>query len=166
MADASVGRRAAQKPALAPVQPGERVAYIDTLRGFALLGILVPNVLTFAWPINWVTYHPYLPETDASELGLWVHDIFFLGKFMFLFSMLFGVGVYVWDRKTQDGGLARGSKRWYTRCAWLLLFGFLHGWILWFGDILLMYAISGMAAVWWLRRLRRYWSVPGSTPWA
>lgn len=155
MADAAMTTpRAMEPPALLkPVTKGERIAYIDTLRGFALLGILLPNILTFAWPIDMQSQTPFMPDTVQNELAIKINEVFFHGKFMFLFAMLFGVGVTVWDKKLAGQPLTRGTGRWYARCGWLAAFGMAHGWILWFGDILFMYALSGMVVVWWVRRL-------------
>ncbi|MEM7623037.1 MAG: DUF418 domain-containing protein, partial [Planctomycetota bacterium] len=152
----------AQPPALlAPVTKGDRLAYIDTLRGFALLGILMPNILTFALPIDTRSQKPVLSETPANLAALWTHDIVFFGKFMFLFAMLFGAGVTIWDRKLAGKPLSHGTGRWYARCGWLAAFGLAHGWLFWFGDILLLYGLAGMGLVWWVRRLPWQVLVPG-----
>lgn len=157
---AGSGHAGSGSAGLEPVRSDERIGLLDVLRGFALLGILVPNILTFAWPVD-SSNHPVMPESPAKAVGLWVHDVFFMGKFMFLFSLLFGAGVIVWDQKTRPGPLTRGTGRWYARCGWLLLFGVLHGLVLWFGDILMTYALAGMAVVWWARRLPAWALVSG-----
>lgn len=83
---------------------GERLITLDALRGFAILGILLPNIFTFAWPSA--------AMMDASVMGdswwnQFAHDLnatAFLGKFMFNFAMLFGAGVVLFDRKTAPRG--------------------------------------------------------------
>ena len=145
---------------LQPVSERQRVAFVDALRGFALLGILIPNILTFAWPIDLMTNEPLMPESAAAEASMWFLDNFVLMKFMLLFSMLFGVGIVLWDRKTQGRSITAGTGRWYARCGWLAVFGVLHGVLLWYGDILLLYALAGMVGLWFLRRLPSWALIP------
>lgn len=130
---------------------------LDALRGFALLGILVPNIVYFAWPTA--------AGTDPSVIGPspwnhFAHDLtstVFLGKFMFLFAMMFGAGVVIFDRKTaptdRPARLSDGAGLWHRRCAVLLGIGVLHAYGLWYGDILVGYAVAGLTVVWWVRKL-------------
>ncbi|MEN0020129.1 MAG: DUF418 domain-containing protein [Planctomycetota bacterium] len=144
-----------------PNRPAARLIGPDVLRGFALLGILVPNIFTFAWP--------FTAMTDASAIGdalrfldldaienvaanSFSHQfmsIAFLGKFMFIFAMLFGAGVVMFD----NGKPGNNTGRWYLRLAWLLLFGVIHAIFIWYGDILVWYAAAGMLLPWWCRKL-------------
>jgi uncharacterized protein len=130
--------------ALAPVRPGERISHIDTLRGVAVLGILVMNIYAFAMPF--VAYQNPLAYggTEWFNLGTWfVTHILFDQKFMTIFSILFGAGLIL----MKDRAEARGKGYtgvWYRRNFWLLLIGMLHGYLLWFGDILFHYALVGM----------------------
>jgi uncharacterized protein len=145
----------------APVRAGERIGALDAVRGFALLGILVPNLLAFGWPsATMFDAAAVMGDTAWTRRGMFVHDVFFLGKMMFLFAMLFGAGVMLYarkfDREGSDGRpapLSAGSGLWYRRCAVLLGFGLVHAFGLWYGDILVSYALAGMALVWWVRRL-------------
>jgi uncharacterized protein len=95
-----------------------------------------------------------------NRIGHDLTSVFTLGKMMALFSMLFGAGVIVYARKFdhEENGrfhtrLSAGAWLWYRRTAWLLAIGFVHAVFLWFGDILFWYAICGLTAVWWLRRI-------------
>lgn len=140
-----------------PCRPGERLAALDTLRGFALLGILVPNIVAFA--------HPMASMSDPAVIGpgwwnRFAHDLtstVFLGKFMFLFAMLFGAGVVMFDRKTAPADrpprLRDGAWLWHRRCVVLLSIGLVHAYLFWYGDVLTWYAIAGLTLVWWVRRL-------------
>lgn len=136
-----------------PVARAGRVDLIDVLRGFALLGIFVPNILFFARPMDSATWEVDLADTAINRWSMNVHEWFFLGKMMFLFATLFGAGALLFGKKYESGGHAAGAARWYIRCAWLLVFGVMHGILLWFGDILVTYAVCGMGLIWWLRRL-------------
>lgn len=144
-----------------PKAEGERIETLDLVRGFALLGILVPNIIAFGWPAAAMTGPSYMNEMLGEQrwntIGHDITSIFFLGKMMALFSMLFGAGVVIYARKF-DGAAGRsklstGAGLWYRRMGWLLLIGVMHGALLWYGDILAWYAVTGLALVWWVRRL-------------
>lgn len=150
------------QPTKHPVDPGERYFSLDALRGFALLGILVPNIWAFAWPMAAMT-NPTRVMSDAQP-NLLAHDITstaFLGKFMFLFALLFGSGVVMYSRKFDTADeqgkhhtkLRTGWHLWHLRCAVLLVFGLIHAYLFWFGDILTLYAVAGLTLLWWVRRL-------------
>ena len=135
-----------------PVSAGERLAGLDMLRGVAVLGILVMNIYTFAMPFP-AYYNPLLMGgTDAVNLGTWFFThVLFDQKFLSIFAMLFGAGVVLmWERAEARGAGFAGI--YYRRMFWLLVIGALHAYLLWFGDILFMYAAIGML-VYPLRRL-------------
>ncbi|MCA9304298.1 MAG: DUF418 domain-containing protein [Phycisphaerales bacterium] len=144
--------------AVAPVRAGERLKSLDVLRGFALLGILAPNVVSFGWPGMAMVDHHVLGDTRANYLGHAITSTVFLGKFMFLFAMLFGAGVIVYahkyDRADEPTKLSTGGWLWHRRCLVLLFFGLIHAYLFWYGDILTWYAVAGMTIVWWIRRVR------------
>jgi uncharacterized protein len=138
-------RDAAAPPASpAPVTATERFTSIDMVRGFALLGILPMNVTSFGLP--WPAY--LCPPVAGGFTGLnfaeWVFAFFvFEEKMMTIFSMLFGAGlVLLTDRAEARGGSP--AKFFYRRAAILLVFGLLHAYLLWEGDILFDYALCGM----------------------
>lgn len=147
----------------APVTESTRFLSLDVVRGFALLGILGPNIVAFGWPAAAMAEPVIMDETLGvnpwNTIGHQITSVFFLGKMMALFSMLFGAGVIVYARKfdrEQDGKfhtrLSTGAGLWYRRIAWLLAIGVFHAIFLWFGDILVWYAVVGFGAVWWVRR--------------
>jgi len=132
------------KPKPLPVSAGERVASVDVLRGVALLGILAMNIIAFAWPM--AAYGDPLRGAGftGTDRVVWVFNhLIFDGKMMTIFSMLFGAGLVLMG----DRADARGASlawTYYRRVLWLLLFGALHGYFLWFGDILFLYAQCGL----------------------
>jgi len=138
-----------------PVLAREREAAIDVLRGFALLGILVVNIQMFAFPVMIYTDPGAMLDMDQAwnRAGVWITNLFGLGKMIFLFSMLFGAGALFYAKKFEGGSLAAGAGLWYRRMAWLLLIGFIHALFVWYGDVLVWYAVIGMALIWWVRRL-------------
>lgn len=155
----------ARAPVSIPDQPAptkHRYSSIDTLRGFALLGILVPNIWFFAWPMVVGTApHEIMSSSHANTLAHDITSTLFLGKFMFMFALLFGSGVVMYARKfdtaDENGNyhtkLSKGASLWLIRCAILLVFGLIHAYLFWYGDILTFYAVAGLTLLWWVRRL-------------
>jgi uncharacterized protein len=132
------------KPTPEPVAPGERVAAVDVLRGVALLGILAMNIVAFAWPYAGYEDPHFSGGDDPINRTAWLFNaLIFSEKMMSLFSMLFGAGlVLMADRLRQRGARVRGV--YYRRTLWLLVFGLIHGYLIWYGDILLFYAVCGL----------------------
>ena len=127
-----------------PVSTGERITSIDTLRGVAVLGILVMNIYGFA--MSFAAYQNPLADggTEWYNLGTWFFThIFFDQKFMTIFSILFGAGLVMMMTRAEARGGNYGGN-WYRRNFWLLVIGAIHGYLIWFGDILFHYALIGM----------------------
>ncbi len=129
---------------IAPVQRRERILALDCLRGFAILGILIMNVQSFA-----MIRDAYMNPTaygDLTGANLWVWalgHLFADQKFMSLFAMLFGAGIVLMTERAASGGV-RPVGLHYRRMAVLLLLGAAHAYLLWYGDILFWYALCGM----------------------
>jgi len=137
----------------APIRREDRIIYLDILRGWAVLGILTVNAAFFAWPsaldADLTLARPWAGN-PADITGQWVVDVFFGDKFRSLFSMLFGVSIFLIGGERHDG--AKGPML-HRRLLWLGLFGAIHGAAIWMGDILLHYAYCGLIAM-----LARSWS--------
>ena len=129
-----------------PVGTGERIAALDILRGFSLLGILLVNMFGF-----------YLPMPHISDLSNWftnaqdiilqqLLDIYVQSSFYPLFSMLFGYGLAMQFLKAKETG-----TNFYQfapkRLGILFVVGMFHAIVIWWGDILAMYAFCG--CYWW-----------------
>ena len=127
-----------------PISSSERFYSMDMLRGIAVLGILVMNIYAFAMPYPAYTNPLLMGGTDSLNLGIWFFThLIFDQKFLAIFSMLYGAGmIMMLDRAIAKG--AKGGRIFYRRSLWLLVFGVIHGYFIWFGDILFGYAISGM----------------------
>lgn len=125
---------------LAPAAPNERIEAIDTIRGVALLGILIINILAFGLPLRAV----FDPTVDGSTTGVdfaayFVMGFVFEGAMRALFSMLFGAGVAMVAASGKGAGIH------YRRQLLLLGFGLIDAFVLlWTGDILVPYALAGM----------------------
>ena len=128
-----------------PVAESQRLRSIDTLRGFALLGILLLNIIPFSGPM--AAYFDPSAGIEVSGLNLALTmfvDIWGEGAFRAIFSMLFGAGLLIFFAKP---GAKEGRLRsLYYRRTWLLVaFGFFNAYVLlWFGDILYTYGVTGL----------------------
>ena len=132
---------AAPAPFMTPTSAGERIDVIDILRGLALFGILAANMRGFSAPAQVYFDVDVLFKGHLDQLvQAWVY-ILVQGKFITLFSFLFGLGFAVqMDRAKQRGQSISFYPR---RLAFLLLFGLIHSWFIWWGDILVGYALTG-----------------------
>ncbi len=126
-----------------PTPPAERIAVVDALRGFAVLGILVVNMGAFK---SAAVYTPGTIGEWTGPLDRLVADFILFaatGKFYLLFTFLFGLGFCLQLERAEARGVAF-ARRFVRRMAILLLIGFAHGWFLWSGDILAKYALAGV----------------------
>ena len=138
--------------AVGSVREKDRIHNLDLLRGWAILGILAVNAMAFAWPVELMMAEAPPPGelSRADVIGLWVTDVFFSDKMRTLFTMLFGVSVFLVGGERRDETRGKVLVR---RLLWLGLFGLLHGALLWYCEILLHYDYCGL-----LLMLMRSWS--------
>ena len=126
-----------------PVRESARITSLDLIRGVAVLGILLMNAVSFKFGLP-----PYL-NMSAGGSETWLDwavgifgEIFIDQKFMGLFSLLFGAGMILFiDRASARGRRAVLLNLW--RNGLLLIIGILH-FLLWDGDVLMLYAISSV----------------------
>jgi len=116
------------------------------------MGIFLININYFSTPAI-ERYHPTV-HGDFTGLNKWIWILsltFVKQRLMMIFSVLFGAGLYLMSRSAT--ALAKGPARThYARMGWLLIFGLMHAYLIWNGDILVTYAVCG-AAVFFLRNL-------------
>ena len=118
--------------------PENRLASIDVLRGFALLGILVMNVQAFSMPLAAYSNPHAWGDLTGANYAVWlVSRLFFDSKFISIFSMLFGAGIAMMAAREVPGQQAI----YFRRYAILLVIGLLHAYLLWYGDVLAFYAV-------------------------
>ena len=134
-----------------PIPIGERSEWLDALRGFALLGILLVNIAAFSGHafLDPAT-RAQLPWHGADKLLEYLAHALVEAKFYSLFSFLFGLGFAVQMRRAEErgDGFEAAFRR---RLGWLLVFGLAHAFLLWFGDILNFYALLGFVLLWFRR---------------
>jgi uncharacterized protein len=138
---------------IGPVPGSERITVIDCLRGAALFGILTANMRGFNAPLAaymdarlmWT----WLPDRVAQAIVDWLIQ----GKFITIFATLFGIGFAI----QMDRAAARhhGVAFYARRMAVLLGFGIVHSFALWWGDILVSYAVCGFCLLFFRARSQR-----------
>lgn len=130
----------------------DRVDVLDAVRGAAVLGILFVNIES----LSGYTFVP-AAERTSLPLGEWnaatelLVAILVEGKFYALFSLLFGIGFAVFVQRAQARG-ADALRLFKRRLAGLLLIGLIHTLLIWFGDILVTYAVLGFGLIPFLRK--------------
>jgi uncharacterized protein len=136
---------------LAPVGARERVEVMDVLRGFALLGILLMNIEGFVGPLM-ESVTGVNPRFSGADRGMDA-AIYVLvqGKFITLFSLLFGMGFAVMLERSEASG-ASGFWLYARRLLALLGIGLAHALLVWSGDILITYALLGFVLLLFFRR--------------
>ena len=130
---------------LSPVKPSERYVILDALRGFALIGIILANYPEFSlYTFKTAEEAAAMPTAGIDRVVRFLQYVLVDGKFYTLFSLLFGIGFSIIISHAQAKGVA-GFRLFYRRMAVLMLFGFVHLMFIWSGDILMLYALMGMA---------------------
>ena len=132
------------KAIVSPVSLSDRIISLDVLRGFAVLGILIMNVQSFSM----ISAAYINPEAygDLSGLNKWAwifSHIFADLKFMTIFSILFGAGIILFSGNVEAKGYSP-AKLHYRRMFWLFIIGMMHAYLLWYGDILVCYALCAL----------------------
>ena len=109
-----------------PISEHQRLSSIDTLRGFALLGILVMNIQSYAMISAAYAFPNLHMDISGVNLVVWILSHVFADlKFMAIFYILFGAGVILATQRRDQAG----QRTWTYHCArtfWLLIFGRIH----------------------------------------
>ena len=131
--------------AINSIKSTERITALDVMRGIVLLGILLMNINGFGL-VNAYSNPTVSGGATGLNLYTWIGtNLFFEGTMRGLFSLLFGVGMYILLLRSQQrqAGIA-GPDIYFRRLLWLLFFGLVHGYLLlWTGEILYDYALMG-----------------------
>lgn len=143
---------------VAPVQQTERIEALDILRGIAVLGILLMNIVGFGLP--WAYENPTVAGgMDPPNYWAWaIPTMFFEGTMRGIFSLLFGASIILLtDRMEQAGAGLRTADIHFRRMLWMMLLGVIH-WalLLWIGEILFAYSIGGLL-LFAFRKMRPRW---------
>jgi uncharacterized protein len=135
-----------------PLPVHDRIPALDILRGVAVAGILLANVqvffgLTFIPPERAAA----LPTAAADHVAEFLEHVFIDGKFYSIFSLLFGIGFGVQLSRGGEAALPRFKRRLRI----LLGIGAIHAFLIWAGDILMLYALLGFTMPWFARKSNR-----------
>jgi len=139
-------------PPMEPVQEPERIHALDVLRGFAIFGIFMVNIAFFSMPLAKLMDPSLLADATAGDqIAHAVMRSLFEYKFVSLFSMLFGIGLIVQMQRAEKRN--RPFVGLYLRRTFILMaLGLAHAFLLWYGDILFIYSLVALIAM-WCRRL-------------
>jgi len=132
-----------------PIKGASRIKEIDIVRGFALFGVLLVNVVYFSsitlesltsgvTPLS----NPLMLTSSLDRISAIIIQLFGEGKFYTIFSFLFGLGFYIFIQRAEEKGLS-AKHLFNRRLITLLIFGLLHLFLVWYGDILHAYALGG-----------------------
>jgi uncharacterized protein len=129
------------RPDPAPLRPAARLGVIDVARGLAVLGVGWCNAPAMAGLLRGPGDVPH--PLGAYGRWIWVAgQVLWQGRLVALLSLLFGASM-VWIGGDGGDPVRRGCLD--RRLGWLAVMGVVHGAWLWWGDILLPYAVAGLA---------------------
>jgi uncharacterized protein len=134
------------------MQSADRHLSLDAMRGFGVMGILLLNIIGFAMPGAAYVNPAAWGGTDPVNIGVWAFNfVLFDGKMRGLFSVLFGASMLLVIQRAEASGQNARSVH-LNRMAWLFVIGAAHYIILWWGDILVPYAICGTLALYFVQK--------------
>ncbi len=137
-----------EAPVLAPVRGKDRIAVLDVLRGFAILGIFIINLPAMSGPLTALLADFRTLGWSPADQQVWLFlETTWEGTQRGVLEMLFGAGLMVTAAKAMDhDGPVGVADLYIRRNLWLLLFGLIDIFVLlWLGDILLIYALCALA---------------------
>jgi len=126
-----------------PVQAQERIEVLDVIRGIALLGILTVNMAMFSTPAAYLEvmgknmWTGFCDTTISSFISFLIQ-----GKFYTMFSFLFGLGFVIFFERAK-AKTTKPKLLFFRRLFILLLVGLTHAFFIWYGDVLVTYALLG-----------------------
>ncbi len=124
-----------------PTAERDRLPLLDAVRGTALGGILLANLTSFfGADMLTAAARAAQPAAALGQAVLFAVDWLVEGKFYSVFSMLFGIGFALQAARARSRGDDIGPF-FRRRMAVLVLIGLTHMYLLWAGDILLLYGV-------------------------
>ncbi len=131
---------------MTPQQSWARIDVLDAVRGVAVMGILLMNIVDMAMP-GYAYYDPtYYGGSEGANLFAWaLNYVLFDGKMRGLFTLMFGASTALLAERALRSGESP-AKVHFSRMFWLFVFGMIHAWLIWYGDILVLYSVCGVIA--------------------
>ncbi|MBB6450707.1 uncharacterized protein HNR44_002697 [Geomicrobium halophilum] len=124
----------------------ERIHSLDIIRGIAVFGILIANMAIFKSLVlgdaRPTVEGGSLPDGAFNQFASLFNTIFVEGKFYPMFSLLFGLGFFIFYSRLVEKDL-NANRVFVRRLVFLLVIGLIHLIFLWSGDILHTYALAG-----------------------
>lgn len=129
-----------------PAPMDSRFVSLDVVRGIAVMGILLMNIIAFSMP-SAAYFTPLAYGGDSPvDMAVWATNFVISdGKMRGLFSVLFGASMLLVIQRA-EAKEASVALTHYSRMTWLLFFGVIHAYAVWHGDILMLYAVIGCIA--------------------
>lgn len=130
-----------------PTSLAERISSLDVLRGVAVLGILLMNIVAFGMPSAAYNDPSTYGGSTGVNLATWiVTNVLFEGTFRTMFSLLFGASVILFlTRAEQRCNSIQAADLYFRRSLWLIVFGVIHAYLLlWVGEILYAYGVTAL----------------------
>ena len=138
-------------PASTALPVADRLPTLDILRGFALMGIFIMNMPGFNTSFFVEADGSHLWPGKVDQAAEWVREALFSGKFNSMFSLLFGIGFTIQFARLQQADPQRATGLYLRRLLVLGVIGVIHACVFWTGDVLHVYAVLGLLALFVLR---------------
>lgn len=130
-----------------PAAPQDRIAPIDIIRGCAVMDIVLMNIIAYSMPeAAYLNPNAWGGTSVADRLAWLIAFVAVDGKMRGLLSLLFGASMLLLMDRAEMAG-HNGVHRTLIRCFWLGIIGLAHYLLLWWGDILSLYAVIGPIAM-------------------
>ncbi|MEZ5287947.1 MAG: DUF418 domain-containing protein [Vicinamibacterales bacterium] len=129
-----------------PTASHERIGLLDAIRGVALVGILLANLMSF-FGVDMLdgAQRAALPQPELGARVLFTIDWLVEGKFYSIFSMLLGIGFALQAARASRRGEGWAFAGFFRRrMAVLVAIGAMHMFLIWSGDILMLYGVLGL----------------------
>src|SRR5262245_16288240 len=119
-----------------PISAQDRIAVMDIVRGFALLGILIMNLPGFSNSFFAGADGSHVWTGTVDRIAEATRDMLFSGKFNSMFSLLFGLGFTIQLGRMMARDPVQAPRLYARRLLVLTAFGLVHVLIFWNGDVL------------------------------
>ncbi len=126
------------------MRSSERIATLDIVRGFALLGIFIMNMSWFSTSFYAEADGSHLWTSLLDQRAEQIRDMLFSGKFNSMFSLLFGLGFTIQLGRLTARDPESAAKHYWRRLLVLAGFAAVHVLVFWGGDVLHIYAVLGV----------------------
>jgi uncharacterized protein len=136
----------------------QRISHLDTIRGLAVMGILMSNIQDFGGcsiiPPSSLKPTFSGPHAHLNYILFILQQMVFSSKTRGLLAMIFGAGaLLLLQRVEAQHGKRRASQIFVRRHLWMIVMGLLHAFFLWDGDFLASYGVVGLVLLYVCRRL-------------